>query len=404
MTATATTKFPRLIGGAGAASMISASAALGAYYAFAVGAPHGLALGAIFAGAALGGELLKPLAVAGTVDCFRAREFARGLACMSLALVCVVYSLAAELSLAAGSRGDHASAREAAAGEAKSGREKRARAEAELQALPFARPAAELEPMIAKLKATPGANGCRAEPDGPVSRRACGEVLSLQAEAARAQRRTDLEATIAAATAQLSDGNAPAVGAADPLAAALSAYVSAAGRPISPDTLTPWLALIPVLFLELGSALSLIVVRSIGAPDARPAQREAVAVPVPCPVAAGAPLSAPDAPGEPVPAVAALPAGGADTRGPDAPKPPRRAKRTPGDGPRPPRGGKRLGTNVVDLLKARGGTIAGGQRGIADALGISKSRVNELLAELAAAGRVKLTTGRTGTRVELAAA
>jgi hypothetical protein len=395
--------------------LISASAALGAYYGFTVGNASHLALGIILGGAALGGELLKPLAVVGTVDSFRLREFGRAISCATLALVCVTYSLAAELSLAAGSRGDLASTRQDAANAFKSAEGRRARAEAELQTLPLARPVAELEPLIAKLKATPGANGCKVEPDGPVSRLTCGEVLTLQAEAARAQRRVELEASIARLSAEIRPGQ-HAVGHADPLASSLSAYLAATGRTVLPDTIAPWLALIPVLFLEIGSSLALVVVRSLGASPNQTAPREAFAAPVPSPVEAVPPVAAPEASVDPIPTLPAQAAPEPDTLSgpvmdarpdmdpPEPPKPARKARRTRDDGHPAPRGGQRLGANVVDLLKARGGKLEGGQRGIAKALGISKSYANELLAELAASGRVKLTTGRTGTRVELPAA
>lgn len=403
MTTSARPFLPRLIGTIGATLLISASAALGAYFGYTVGATHHLALGLIFGGAALGGELLKPLAVAGTVDCFRNREFSRALACFALAFVCIVYSLAAELSLAAGSRGDTAAARQIASDAARTAAERRTRAEAELRTLPFARSAAELELTIARLKATPGANGCTGEPDGPVSRRVCSEVLALQAEAARAQRRAELEKVVSDPMLSTASGQ-PHVGSADPLAASLSVYLSAAGRTVPPHSIAPWLALIPVLFLELGSALSLIVVRSLSTGHPKTIGRTPPAdSPAPpaarLPTAAALPLAT-----EPTPNAADLstnrPAQGSDTVRPS----PADSRPDDDDAPRPPRGGRRLGTNIVELLKAQGGRIEGGQRGIAKALGISKSRVNELLAELAAAGQVNLTTDRQGTRVELATA
>jgi hypothetical protein len=59
---------------------------------------------------------------------------------------------------------------------------------------------------------------------------------------------------------------------------------------------------------------------------------------------------------------------------------------------------------VVDLLKSQGGRIEGGQRGIGKLLGVGKSRANELLHELAAAGAAILNTTKAGTTVQLAAA
>jgi DNA-binding IclR family transcriptional regulator len=60
--------------------------------------------------------------------------------------------------------------------------------------------------------------------------------------------------------------------------------------------------------------------------------------------------------------------------------------------------------NVVDLLRAKGGRIEGGQRGIGKLLGVGKSRAHEILHELAAAGAVILNTSKAGTTVQLAAA
>jgi hypothetical protein len=67
-------------------------------------------------------------------------------------------------------------------------------------------------------------------------------------------------------------------------------------------------------------------------------------------------------------------------------------------------GGQRLPANVIDLLKAQGGRIEGGQGGIGKLLGVGKSRANELLHELAAAGAVILNTSKIGTSVQLVVA
>lgn len=370
---------PRLLGLAGAILLISSSAALGAYFGYSVGSHQHVAIGVVFAAAALGGEILKPLAVVGALEALRGREFLRGLLCAVLALVCVAYSFTAELSLAAGGRSDAASTRQLSAETLIAARDRRTRAQRELEGLPPARSPAEVAPLIARHKATPGANGCTGAPDGPVSRRACGEVLALQAEAARHGRRTHLEGEIARADSALA-GRAGAIGEADPLASALAAYLSGLGRPTEPGHLAPWLALIPVLFLELGSALSLAMMRGRPAPGGSSAQ--------------------PIAPTGPVPSIPIVPAPAQMIPAPKV------ADDTPCPGPeddaRGPRGGRRLGT-IVDVLKAKGGRLEGGQRGIARVLGLSKTRANELLHELARLGQVRLATGPSGTVVELAA-
>ena len=365
----------RFIGSAGAFLLIFASATLGAYYGFTVGAHSHFGLGVTFAAAALGGELLKPLAVTGALDSFRAREWMRGLSCAVLASVCIIYSLASELSIAAGSRGDLAATRQAEADTSTDMRGRRTRAEAELAILPPARPADALLPLIVKLKGTPGAGNCE-KPDGNAARKACGQLAELQSEAARAKRRAELESAIVLISGNATTHSAP-VSDADPLASTLAAYARATGHDIEPDTITPWLALIPVLFLELGSALALVVTRSLSA----------------APASAAAATS---------PAQTLLPKCAAPTPGTNAPKP--RSKLPRSRNGKPPRGTPRPGANVIELLRSHGGKLEGGQRGIAKALGVSKSRANELLNQLAAAGDVIMATSRAGTSVRVAIA
>ena len=160
-----------------------------------------------------------------------------------------------------------------------------------------------------------------------------------------------------------------------------------------------------MLALEIGAALSLLLVQAVsggktghetprqieqkpdGSDQARIAQPHA---------------RSPDTKSASVPAI---PASGLSVPPTKARTPRAAKKRTPGKSGKGGGGGhsgrRRLG-NVVDLLKARGGRIEGGQRGIAKTLGLSKSRVNEVLHELAEAGALRLATSRTGTMVSLA--
>lgn len=344
----------RILALSGASLLIAASAALGAYYGFTVGAHVHMALGVIFAAAALGGEVLKPLAVLATFDAARSRRWLTVAASAPLALVCIGYSFTAELSLSAGARGDLAANRTAAIDTVAMARDRRAQRTAELEALRPARSPGMLTPMIEKLRATPGAKRCEGEPDGPISRHICGQVADLEAESERFRLRERLTSEIAATDAIIASPS-DKLGAADPLASALSAYASALGLRAAPESLSPWLALIPVLFLEIGSALALVVARVIGSP------------------------SAPELPPTAPAAVS--------NNGPDAP---------------PDSGG--LGAKVLDLVARSGGTLEGGQRTIARTLGVSKSRLNELLHELASAGRLHLATGNSGTTIRLATA
>ncbi len=343
---------PRRIGFLGAFLIIGASALLGAYYGFTLGSHLAMPIGVVFACAALGGELLKPLAVLGAFEATRSREFLRALLCGLMATVCIVYSFTAELSLSAGGRGDMASERGASRDHVEAQRRRRTRAEQELQKLSFARPVEELKAMIAALSTTPGANGCKKAPDGPISRKVCGKVADLLAEKARWYRRSELEHAITKAEDALAE-RSEHVKHADPLASALSAYAVATGHHVEPDTLSPWLALIPVLFLELGSSMALVIARSI---DQQP-----------------------------------------------KPKRPSSRKRKTINAVREQKSSV-SGANVVNFLKSKGGELKGGQRGLAKALGISKSRINEILHELDSGGQIVLDATRTGTRITLVAA
>ena len=82
MTGVTTTPAARFLGLAGAFLLIFSSATLGAYYGFTVGAHQHVALGVILAAAALGGEVLTPLAVAGAFEALRSREFLHAFACV----------------------------------------------------------------------------------------------------------------------------------------------------------------------------------------------------------------------------------------------------------------------------------------------------------------------------------
>src|SRR5262249_51117588 len=110
--------------------------------------------------------------------------------------------------------------------------------------------------------------------DGPRSKAACPRVSALRAELGNAERKAQLESSLAA----LQSTGAPAATdkAADPGARALSVYLAALGLVLPDRLLTDWLTIVPVLALELGAALSLVLVQSVSA--AQPAQQIAPVV------------------------------------------------------------------------------------------------------------------------------
>jgi hypothetical protein len=398
----------------GSSLLICASTLLGAYFGYQTGAHHHVILGLIFGAAALGGELLKPFAVAGAIEALKRLDVLRGLACLVVGLVCIAYSLASELALSAGSRGDLAASREAQADTTHAAKERRQRAVTELAALKTTRPIAELEALVAASKAE-WRRGCRVHVDNGVRQTVCPPNPALTAELGRAKRRAELEATIA--TAETAMQSAPAaVKNADPLASAVAYYLASAGMNTSAERLSPWLYLVPVIFLEIGSAFGLVVAGVFGSEPPRKPSKTANVMELD---GADAHQDTASRPGR-VSASTGQPADTqlfgrtrhertagtleADTRAdasiakaPDSPveadAPTARKADTSAQ--------SASAVRLLSFIRDRGGVLVGGQRAMADAMGLSKTRLNEALWELARAGRVRLDTRSTGTVVRL---
>lgn len=392
-----------------ASGLVFSSAGFGAVFAWTSGAEHGPLLASLMVVMAVALELAKPLAVSAAFNAFRSWAFFRGVALALLAIVAIVYSLSAELSLVAGSRGDLVAKREATIEQHDDRRDSVKSARAELAAQAPSRTVAEAQADITKLLASnPRADGCRNEiMANATQRRVCPQVAALNGEIGRAERRSELETKIGKATDR--PASAPIVKNADPGGAALATYLATLGLTVPAAKLSDWIVLVPVLALELGAALSGLLVQSVSGAaavsvqtghqtasvveqkpdtrtDTRPAQPDS---------------ASPDAerrvsPGDPAERLN-------EKRTPRKAKKRTRNKGGKGGGGGGGQSGKRRPGNVVDLLKAKGGHIRGGQREIAKQLRLSKSRANELLHAAAAAGTVRLQTTRYGTSVALVA-
>lgn len=355
------------IGRLAAASLVVASAGFGALYAWQTGSEHGLAMAALAVVMALGLEAAKPLALMSAFEAIRAWRLASGAALTVLGLVAVAYSLTAELSLMAGARGDRVAERAAVSDTARNAKERRGRLEDELAALSNARPAAAVSAELGAILTDKRLANCDTWLASLKLRTKCIEkVAPLRAELAIAERRDTLRRELA----QLADR--PRVGELrpDPAAHALAVYLALLGIKLEAAVLTEWLALIPVLALEVGSAFAGILARGVATNTPSPTRSTPTPIPAPFSeqiraendvfkgVQDGPPvLTVPDAPAE----------------------------------------------RLVQLLNDRGGEVLAGQRTLAKALGISAGGVNALLRELADAGRVVVEAGRGGTLVKLAA-
>lgn len=362
-------------------ALITASTGLGGYYAWSVGEHHGSFVAALFVCFAVGLELCKPLAFSATFEAFRSWSPVRGIALGLLALVAVAYSLTAELSLMATSRSDAVAQREAAVKAASNieaaalrASEQYERAKSEFANLPAARPAAELQSEIDALLLRPGTNGCVAI-DGKVTREVCPKVAELRTEKARAERRAQLAQTLAAPVlANTVNTSQQAVSKSDPAAAALAAYLALLGFVVAPALLSEWFVLIPVLALEIGSTLSVLLVQSIspapgvtGTRTVSNRKREHSQQVEPEPV---------------VQVVQACKDSGSEVPGTAL---------------------EDVKNRVLVELKAAGGSKVASERGLAKLIGTSKPTARRALQSLVMAGVVAAEAGRNGTLLRLVA-
>ena len=308
--------------------------------------------------------------MAGAFSAFRSFAVVRGLALGLLAIMAIAYSLTAELGLMAQSKGDLAAGRASVVEHNAAIRARVRSAQSELNGLASSRPVADVEASIAKLlAANPKAGDCSVM-DGPVSRSICPTVAMYRSEIARTERRRELQEIVAKSTDSLA--TAPAVKSADPGSAALGTYLALLGVTVSNDVLAQWLLLVPVLALEVGAALAVVLVQSVsGTPTVNANAR--------CPI-------------EGVPEPAKSPEIAPNTENTCVPSDQARLKIA--DSPE---------ERLLQMLRERGGRVFGGQRMFAKALGVSASHINRIMHALAETGQVVLETGKSGTIVKLAA-
>ena len=154
-------------------------------------------------------------------------------------MAAIAYSLTSEIALVAGTKADLAATRQNEGDNSDARRTKYDQALAELRLIMPSRLVPEVEAEI--LRTTD-------------SKR----VAKLRGEIARTQERERLQAIVTAYKPGMHRE-------ADPGASAIATYLKAFGFAVSVPTLSQFLALVPVLALELGSALSVLLLRSLEA-------------------------------------------------------------------------------------------------------------------------------------------
>jgi len=367
-----------------ACALVAASAGFGAVYAWTTGATHGAVLGGLSVLFAVALEICKPLALRNALTALSRFDLIRTGALAILAVTAISYSLTAELSLWASLRADSVADRQSASDTAATARTQTKRqtglyerANAELASMLSARTDAEIQADITKLFADNPAAGDCSVMDGKVSRRVCPLVDALKAEAARGKRREELHTELVALASVRPAAANSTTADADPAATALATYLKFIGITVPVNVLGEWLALIPVLALEVGSAFAGLLVSSASRTPPKP---------TPSRRSRDGHLDTSETPAN-TPSEEAF-------NQPSEPFSPASEKLSvPGD----------PSERLIQLLRTRGGEVFGGQRSFAKAVSISPAHVNGLLHDLKDAGRVVLHVGKNGTRVKLVA-
>jgi hypothetical protein len=217
----------RLLVTAAAVLLAVASGGLGALFAWQVGSKHDAVLGVLSVAMALGLEISKPFAISGAFASLRQWRIGTAVALTLVGVLAVAYSLQAELTFMAMTRGDMVAERAGEVGAGQRAEVRYRKAETELAAL---------------------------KPAG----------TGKNATTAYLSRRDGLQADLR--SAELDRRSAPGIAVADPGAVALSAYASALGLKMDAGQLGQWLPLISVLALEIGAAFSVVLVRSVNGP------------------------------------------------------------------------------------------------------------------------------------------
>jgi hypothetical protein len=225
-------------------------------FAYKVGIEHSILFAGLSVLMAVALEGIKPLAVATAFQSIASLNLVRGICLAALGLVAITYSLTSELALISMTRGDLVAERASAVDLRK-----------ELEHLGSPRPAAEVQAEIEAIEQMPGImiDGvpCGGILNGKVTKEWCPKRAKLLAEKARADRKAELESKV---------GDGPKVKAADPGSTALATYLAALGIVVPIEIVGQWLNLVPVVGLEIGSALAAVLVQSVRGPSRGPSK------------------------------------------------------------------------------------------------------------------------------------
>ncbi len=249
-------KTQRVVGVVCASGLVLASAGFGAVYAYRVGIEHSPLLAALSVLMALALEGVKPIAVSGAIAAYASWQVGRGVGLTVLGLVCITYSLTSELSLMATSRGDLVASRQASVDHATEVTDRRERLIRELDSLADTRPSEAITAQLDAILSDRRLKGCKTTLDKPAYRETCqAKVAPLKVELATAQRRTALQVELESLIGPHTTNTVS-----DPGSTSLATLLATFGIVVPVAVLAQWLTLVPVVALEVGSALALMVI------------------------------------------------------------------------------------------------------------------------------------------------
>jgi hypothetical protein len=173
--------------------LVLASMGFGAVYAWQVGYQHSLLMAILTVVMAIALEGIKPIAIHAAFAAFAQWSLIRGVCLLLLGAVAVAYSLVAEVSLVATSKGDIAAQRSDSAKKVRDAERDRNRIAKELEAIGIVRPASAIRGELNALLADKRLNDCEGWLASMKLRAVCiDRVAPLRVELGRAERREKL--------------------------------------------------------------------------------------------------------------------------------------------------------------------------------------------------------------------
>lgn len=253
----------RYIANLAAWSLILASSGFGCVYAYTISIGHGRIMAFFTILFVIALEVLKPLSIAYAFACFNNLHLIRGLLLALLGVTAIAYSLTAELSLMYAARSDVAAVRKSESISASASTQQYETAASELKTLPKSRSSvAEIESDIISLKAKYRNHDLECKYiETKTESVVCAQIAKLQGEIGVVRRREQLQSIIDKFVYKSPEQNVEKI--ADPSSAAIKTYLKLFGVSLDESIIAQYVVLVPIIALELGSALGLLLVRAI---------------------------------------------------------------------------------------------------------------------------------------------